>query len=156
MKSQPTQHCGSLTCLQSFCTTINGINQKDRTERICTYVAASAVMVLSRHNTHTPADMAVRRCMDVHANRQAGKKCSPCTCDWIVVASQVSGELLPVWVVAGIATLFLMIKSTTASREKNCKHKQTSPSRTEAPKIRKKNCSLKFQLYYSDHMSYTG
>lgn len=49
------------------------------------------------------------------------KRYSPCTCEKGVVASQVSAELLPVWVVAGIATLFLMMKSTTASRE-NYKH----------------------------------
>lgn len=36
-------------------------------------------------------------------------------------ASLVSVELLPVCVVAGIATRFLMIKSTTAYTE-NCKH----------------------------------
>ncbi len=51
-----------------------------------------------------------------------------------VGASQVSGELLPVWVVEGIATLFLMMKSTTAPREKLHTHKQGSPSTKEVPK----------------------
>lgn len=49
------------------------------------------------------------------------KRYSPCTCEKGVGASQVSEELLPVWVVAGRATLFLMMKSTTASKE-NYKH----------------------------------
>lgn len=66
------------------------------------------------------------------------------SCDGVGGASQVSVALLPVWVVAGIATLFLMMKSTTACTE-NCKH--TSRGHREHPKTDQKVNSIPACFY---------